>query len=65
MNFIEGINKNQITMNCMDEWIAAKNSVRLIDALAEELNIVEHAFAKVKLEGVWLSLNFRTQKALT
>ena len=52
-------------MNCMDEWIGAENPVRLIDALVEALNIDQLGFAKAKLERVWLSLNFTTQKALT
>ena len=37
-------------MNCMNEWIAAENPVRVIDALVEELKIDELGFAKAKLE---------------
>ena len=64
MNFIKGINRNKITMNCMDELIGTENPVRVIDALVEALNIDELGFAKGKLERVWLSLNFTTQKDL-
>ena len=35
-------------MNCMDEWIAAENPVRVIDALVEELKIDELGFSKAK-----------------
>ena len=52
-------------MNCMDEWIGTGNPVRVIDALVEALNIDELGFAKAKLERVWMSMNFTTQKDLT
>ena len=52
-------------MNCMDELIGAENLLRVIDALVEALNIDELGFAKAKLERVWLSMNFTTQKVLT
>ena len=37
-------------MNCMDEWIGAENSVRVIDAwyLVDVLKIDELGFAKAK-----------------
>ena len=49
-------------MNCMDGWIGTGNPVRVIDALVEELNVDELGFAKAKLERVWMSMNFTTQK---
>ena len=52
-------------MNCMDEWIAAENPVRSVDALVEELKIDQFGFAKGKLERVWLLLIFIKKKDLT
>ena len=41
-------------MNSMDEQIGTENSMRVIDALVEALNINELEYAKAKQERVWL-----------
>ncbi|MEO5572064.1 MAG: hypothetical protein ABIT08_05505 [Bacteroidia bacterium] len=62
MNYITGINRNQILMQCMEERIAADNAVRVIEALVNALDLTKLNFRhpyvkkmKLKLVLGWCS----------
>ncbi|MEO8148274.1 MAG: hypothetical protein ABI723_11580 [Bacteroidia bacterium] len=50
MNYITGTNRNQILMQCMEDYIAGDNPVRVIDALVDALDLKELKFIKPKPE---------------
>jgi transposase len=50
--FVEGIDRGQSTLlpECLDDWIDENNSVRVIDAFVEVLNLAELGFSGVEPE---------------
>ncbi len=50
--FVEGADRGQSTLlpECLDDWIGEDNSVRVIDAFVEALNLAEVGFAGVEPE---------------
>ena len=51
--FVEGMDRGQSTLlpECLDDWIAENNPVRVIDAFVEALNLSELEFAGVEPES--------------
>ena len=47
--FIEGADRSQVTLlpECLDDFIAEDNTVRVVDAFVEELNLQELGFEGV------------------
>jgi transposase len=51
--FVEGADRGQSTLlpECLDDWIAENNPVRVIEAFVEALDLAEHGFAGVEPEA--------------
>jgi transposase len=48
--FIEGADRTQSTLlpECLDDWVEESNSVRVVDAFVDALNLAELGFADVE-----------------
>ena len=48
--FVEGQDRQQVTLlpECLDDFVAAENAVRVVDAFVSELDLAKLGFARVK-----------------
>ena len=55
MEYIGGEGRDQIIMmpDCIDDYVGENNSVRVIDAYVNNLNLVELGFAGAELKDTW------------
>ena len=51
--FVEGVDRNQSTLfpECLEDWIGADNSVRVIDVFVDELDLRGLGFDRVEPEA--------------
>jgi transposase len=51
--FVQGADRGQSTLvpECLDDWVADDNPVRVIDAFVAALDLAELGFGRVSLPG--------------
>jgi hypothetical protein len=51
--FVEGVDRGQRTLfpDCLEDWIVEENSVRVIDAFVDELDLADLGFSGIDPEA--------------